>query len=415
MTKPFTVHLLTRSNAVGGAARAAQRHIASFEKLYSSTVRFEGTARVAGFRDSARHRNFFDEILTRLIRIPLRLISGFGTRPPADYGLVRGNLGRILCLRDHDLFHLHWVGDGDLSLREIGRLPGPVVWTMHDMWTFLGAERFTLTDSYIDGYRTNHGEPRGRQFVNRVFFSLKKKFWKQPIALVAPSSWMAERAKLSPITSDWPIHVIPNALDTEFWTPGDSKQSRAWLGLPEDKWVILFGAVDPMGDYNKGADLLESALDRLRTHLSPDEAEKFHIAVFGTAKRKINTAGFPVTFLGQLSDDGMRDAYRSSNVVIVPSRLENLPQVATEAASCGVPVVAFNTCGLPDAVVHEKTGLLVEAFDTEEMAAAISMLFRDRKLASRMGREGRKRAVELWSYPVVAKQYLALYSSLIDS
>lgn len=271
------------------------------------------------------------KLASQAVRIPLRAIYGFGHRSPTDYGVVSSGLGRTLSESSPRLTHLHWLGDGDLSLREIGQLPCPVVWTMHDMWTFLGAERFTMTDSYVDGYRTNHGEPRGRQFVNRVFFSLKKKLWKQPITLVAPSSWMAERAKLSPITRDWPIHVIPNALDTEFWTPGDSKQSRASLGLPEDKWVILFGAVDPMGDHNKGADLLESALNHLRGQLSPDEAEKFHIAVFGSAKRKTNNGGFPVTFLGQLSDDGMRDAYRSADVVIVPSRLENLPQVATEA------------------------------------------------------------------------------------
>ena len=278
----------------------------------------------------------------------------------------------------------------------------------------LGAERFTLTDSYVDGYRTNHGEPRGRQFVNRVFLSLKKKLWQEPITLVSPSSWLAQRARLSPITRDWPIHVIPNALDTEFWSPGSGEQSRVTLGLPQDKWVILFGAVDPLGDYNKGADLLEDALVHLKQGLSAEEAGNIHIAVFGSAKGNITAAGFPMSFLGQLGDERMRDAYRSANVVVVPSRLENLPQVATEAASCGVPVVAFNTCGLPDVVVHKKTGLLVEPFDPEEMATAIAALFRDSNLASRMGEAGRKRAVELWSYPVVAKQYLQLYATLID-
>lgn len=234
------------------------------------------------------------------------------------------------------------------------------------------------------------------------------------MTLVAPSSWMAERAKISPITSDWPIHVIPNALDTDFWTPGASKQSRASLGLPKDKWVVLFGGVVALGDHNKGADLLESALEHLRACLSPDEADRIHIAVFGPAKRKVKAAGFSLSFLGVLADNEMRDAYRSANVVIVPSRLENLPQVATEAAACGVPVVAFDTCGLPDAIVHEKTGLLVEPFNTELMGKAIARIFWDGELASLMGQAARERAEQLWSYQVVAKQYLALYSSLID-
>ena len=417
------VVIVARSLSHGGAAKATSRLVQALKTEATSFLGIETLTRghtgldsgVRGIPTSRRWRHVVVSWAVKGLRIPLRFVSGFGHRAPSDYALVSSGRGKMLTESSPCLTHLHWIGDGDLSLREIAELPRPVVWTMHDMWTFLGAERFTRNDSYLDGYRTNHGEPRGRQFVNRVFFSLKKKLWTQSITLVAPSSWMAEQAKLSPITRDWPIHVIPNALDTEFWTPGPFKRSRTALKLPEGKWVILFGAVDPLGDHNKGADLLESALAHLRISLSANEAEKVHIAVFGSVKRKIKADGFRLSFLGELEDVGMRDAYRSANVVIVPSRLENLPQVATEAAACGVPVVAFDTCGLPDAVVHEKTGILVEPFNTEEMATAVATLLRDSKLASRMGEEGRKRAVELWSYPVVAKQYLALYSSLIES
>jgi len=42
-----------------------------------------------------------------------------------------------------DLVHLHWLGDGTLSIEEIGRLPMPLVWTLHDQWAFCGAEHYT--------------------------------------------------------------------------------------------------------------------------------------------------------------------------------------------------------------------------------------------------------------------------------
>lgn len=417
------VVIVARSLSHGGASRATSRLVEALRTEATSFLGIKTLTRgqtdldsgVRGIRTSRRWHLVLVSWAVKGLRIPLRLVSGFGYRAPSDYGLISSGAGKRLAMTSPGLIHLHWIGDGDLSLREIGQLPGPVVWTMHDMWTFLGAERFTLTDSYGDGYRTNHGEPRGRQFVNRFFFLLKKRMWQEPITLVAPSSWLAERAKLSPITRDWPLHVIPNALDTDFWSPGSGQQSRVTLGLPQDKCVILFGAVDPLGDHNKGADLLEDALVHLKQGLSAEDAGNIHVAVFGSAKGKIAAAGFPVSFLGQLGAEQMRDAYRSANVVVVPSRLENLPQVATEAASCGVPVVAFNTCGLPDVVVHKKTGVLVEPFDAEEMAMAIAELFRDSTLATFMGTAGRKRAVELWSYPIVAKQYLALYSSLLHT
>ena len=411
-----------RSFSYGGAAKATSRLVEALRTEATSFLGIETLARghtgldagVRGIRASRRWHHVLVSWAVKGLRIPLRFLSGFGQRAPSDYGLISSGVGKSLAMTSPGIIHLHWIGDGDLSLREIAQLPRPVVWTMHDMWAFLGAERFTLTDSYVDGYQTNHGEPRGRQFVNRMIFSLKKHLWREPITLVAPSSWLAERARLSPITRGWPIHVIPNALDTEFWTPSGTEESRASLGLPADEWIVLFGAVDPVGDHNKGADLLEESLTGLQKMLSADERRTIHIAVFGSARRKVNTAGFPVSFLGELGDHQMRDAYRSADVVVVPSRLENLPQVATEAAACGTPVVAFNTCGLPDVVVDGETGLLVKPFDTQAMAGALLRLFHDDELAKRMGKAGRERAKNLWSYPVVAKQYLELYSSVIS-
>ncbi|MCX5968973.1 MAG: glycosyltransferase [Cyanobacteria bacterium] len=52
-------------------------------------------------------------------------------------------LGRELSRSDSDLIHLHWLGDQILSIEEIGSLPQPLVWTLHDQWAFCGAEHYT--------------------------------------------------------------------------------------------------------------------------------------------------------------------------------------------------------------------------------------------------------------------------------
>jgi glycosyltransferase involved in cell wall biosynthesis len=59
------------------------------------------------------------------------------------------------------------------------------------------------------------------------------------------------------------------------------------------------------------------------------------------------------------------------SLVVRPSRAEALPQVATEAISCGTTVVAFSIGGMPDFVLENIIGKLVAPFDTQELAQAI--------------------------------------------
>jgi len=414
------VAVFTRSFHTGGAGRAAERITDAIERFSQGTISFEWhSSDGASIADHGHLGNqpgmvlHFRRLVTKAIRVVFRLVAGFGHRPPSDYCLVPSGRGKLLSASSADLVHLHWVGDGDLSLKEIGELQRPVVWTMHDMWVFLGSERFTLTDSFTRGYpRTDTGRV-GRQFVNRFILERKMRTWSHPMTLVAPSSWLAAKAKQSPATTSWPIHVIPNALDTDLWSPGSSRDAREELGLPTDTWLVVFGAVDPMGNHNKGADLVREALQYLRGMLSRTEAENVHIAVFGESKVTPAFEGFETHSLGSLDEAKMRCVYRSANVVVVPSRLENLPQVATEAAACATPVVAFNTSGVPDVVIEGETGLLAPPYDTEALAMHIHRLYADPGLASGLGDAARERAVRLWSNEVVAKQYEELYLSLV--
>jgi len=106
-------------------------------------------------------------------------------------------------------------------------------------------------------------------------------------------------------------------------------------------------------------------------------------------------------------------AYSAADLMVVPSRQDNLPNTAIEPQACGTPVVAFNIGGLPDIVVHCETGWIAKAFDTEDLAAGILWVLGDRDRWQELSLSARARAVERFSPQIIAKQYAQIYEQVM--
>jgi glycosyltransferase involved in cell wall biosynthesis len=119
--------------------------------------------------------------------------------------------------------------------------------------------------------------------------------------------------------------------------------------------------------------------------------------------------------MGRLADDvSLALLYNACDLVVVPSRQENLPQAATEAQACGVPVVGFRCTGLPDAVLHDRTGYLAAPYDTVDLAYGIGSLLADPGRRQAMGEAARQRAEALWSPAVVSEGLLRIYREAVE-
>ena len=140
---------VNRSDLIGGAARAAHRiHSSQTRAGLDSWMRVVekvgDDARVLGGRPrgvgSIEHA-----IRGRLSRLHLHR---FRTDNPVLHSPARPDtgLGRELATSDAHILNLHWLGPATLSVGEIGRLNKPVVWTLHDMWAFCGAEHYGRDD-----------------------------------------------------------------------------------------------------------------------------------------------------------------------------------------------------------------------------------------------------------------------------
>src|SRR5207244_8567887 len=96
-----------------------------------------------------------------------------------------------------------------------------------------------------------------------------------------------------------------------------------------------------------------------------------------------------IEFLGSVPPEKVAHLIDEATLVVMPSRLEGFGLVALEAALMARPVVAARVGGLPEVVLHEQTGLLVAANDSQALAQAIVRLLEYPNIARQMGRAAR--------------------------
>jgi glycosyltransferase involved in cell wall biosynthesis len=191
--------------------------------------------------------------------------------------------------------------------------------------------------------------------------------------------------------------------------PIETKLARQLMRLPEEVPLILFGTSGANDLPHKGFDLLQSALQHLCGQI------EMHLVVFGQlAPENPPDFGFPVHYVGHLYDDlSMQALYSAVDLVAIPSRVDNLPNVGIEAMACGTPVVTFDACGLPDIVKHKETGYLAKAFDTKDFASGVKWVLADKQRHLQLCKQSRQEAEDRFSFPVIASQYQSLYETVI--
>ena len=314
---------------------------------------------------------------------------------------------------DVDIVHLHWIQNEMLSIKDISKIKKPIVWTLHDMWAFCGAEHYTNDNRWRESYNSNNRPNYESGFdLNLWTWNRKKKYWKIPIQIITPSNWLTKCAKESTLMKNWPVSVIYNPIDTDQWAPMDKKNARQLLNLSQDANLILFGALGGGKDPRKGYDLLLSALEYLKAN---NKIKKIELVVFGQSKPKSQPdLGFPIHYSGHLYDDlSLRALYSAADVMIVPSTQEAFGQTASESISCGTPVVAFGVGGLLDIVDHQINGYLAKPFDTRDLANGITWVL-ERSDSNKLGSNAREAAVEKFSEKKISESYLRIYKKLLE-
>lgn len=305
-----------------------------------------------------------------------------------------------------DVLHLHWIGDGLLSVGALAGLDVPLVWTLHDQWAFTGGCHFSgdcARYAAACGACPALGSTRDAD-LSRTVWQHKRDAWRGlRVTFIAPSVWMAARLSASSLFGDARVEVIPNGVDLDVFAPRDMMFAREVFGLPTDRKLILFGA-QRVDDPRKGLHHLQAALAAL--HHRDDLA----LAVYGAGEVTLAT-GHALHTVGTISDDRlMALLYAAADVFVAPSESDNLPNTVLEALACGTPCAAFNVGGLPEMITDGVNGALATPLDPDALARAISMLIDGDRDALRAA--ARDSAVRRFDVRAMVARCSAVYASL---
>jgi glycosyltransferase involved in cell wall biosynthesis len=407
------VHLNTHKN-FGGAARAVNRINEALNKI--------GVTSEIWHAGQCGDETIKSLLWSKIMNLRLKLLIYFGeiinylfmNRNEGIHSLqiIRSTLVKKINNSDADIVHLHWIHNEFISVSDIARIKKPIVWTLHDMWAFCGAEHLTTNSRYIDGY-SKFNRPSGENGLdlNRWTWKRKLKHWTKPMNIVTPSLWLSTKASESKIMKSWTISRIPHPIDTLIWEPLNRETSRDKLGLDNNIKIILLGAIGVFSDENKGLSLALEAFNLLHDINKQNNVE---IIIYGQQSKSLNLkTPYRIHYFEEITDDyKLRELISASNVTLIPSYIESFSLSAQESLSMGIPVVCFNESGIKELVSHKKTGYLAEPFKSSELANGLSWVISNQNSAL-LEDESRESIVNKYEERNIAMQYKNLYESVL--
>jgi glycosyltransferase involved in cell wall biosynthesis len=349
------------------------------------------------------HRSFVRRIMTRLrLTQSSRLLweqklnaldrRGVFVSGPAG----RSDLPQLPVITHADIVHLHWVA-GLLPWESFfNEVTKPLVWTLHDMQPFKGIFHYT-----VDRDRTGADAQRLNEQVRLRKVQLLRSLRPEHLTVVTPSRWLNRLSVQSEVLGRFRHQVIPYGLDTQIFRAWPAEVARGILGLPASGRLLLVVA-ERLDDYRKGLDLAVDAL------ACSAVLPRWGIAAAGAGCMRF--AGRDVFPVGSLNDPRlMALLYSAVDLVLVPSREDNLPNVILESLCCGTPVVVTPSGGCPEAVFEPRDGLVCKSLTADSLACALQAAGEIKFDRAAISAAAHAR----YDQSVTAAAYRSLYNSLL--
>jgi glycosyltransferase involved in cell wall biosynthesis len=209
-----------------------------------------------------------------------------------------------------------------------------------------------------------------------------------------------------------PIEHIPHGVDTAIFHPLDGAACKRALGIPVEKWVLMFSAVD-IRDRNKGGEELIAALRLLPVNLRR-ECLLLILGQGGEAMAQACDMAFYDA--GYITDDRIKaQLFSAADLFVFPSRGEAFGLVLLESMACGTPVLTFDIDGVTDLVRDGKTGFRVPLDDHQGLSARIAELLKNTNMRHALGEECARVVQAEFTLTQQVKRYEELYRRLLEA
>jgi phosphatidylinositol alpha-1,6-mannosyltransferase len=218
---------------------------------------------------------------------------------------------------------------------------------------------------------------------------------------------------ISTTAADAMVKIAPG-IDTDHFAPVDATALKDQLGIGNKKVIVSVGRLV----HRKGQDTLIEAMPEIVSSI-PDA----HLLMIGEGpyraylenRAKALDVQSSVTFIGRIQYADLPRYICTGDIFVMPSRsrlagleVEGLGIVYLEASACGLPVIAGNSGGAPDAVLEGKTGLVVDGRSSREVAQAVIELLSDTARCKEMGANGRQWIIKEWRWDIWATRFAEL-------
>lgn len=311
-----------------------------------------------------------------------------------------------------DIVHLHNIHGYYLNIevlfKWLARSGVPVVWTLHDCWSFTGhCTYFTLAG--CERWKSGcFACPQTRSYPASYVFDRSRKNWEQKrelfssvknLTLVPVSDWLAKLTRES-FLGDKPVVRIHNGTNTETFSPkprAETAAIRAKYGIGNR--TMLLGVASIWGERKGFSDFL-----KLRERFPENDLE---IVLVGLSGKQIAALPRGIVGISRTENvNALAELYSAADLFWNPTYEDNFPTVNLESLACGTPVCTYRTGGSPEAVSPE-TGFVVAPGDIDGIISAIEKIRSCGKSA--FAAACRSRALALFRKEDRFAEYLRLY------
>ncbi len=395
------INTVYKSGSTGRIAESLQRCLRSCND--DSLVAY-GRGQYMNDKDGYRFANEYDILVHVLMT---RLMDAHGMYSNRATNKLVNKIKEY----NPDVIHLHnihgYYMNYELLFNFLKETEIPVVWTLHDCWSFTGhCAYFTMKGCY-KWQKGCSNCPEIKSYPKSVLFDNSKENYnrkkhvfnllpKEQLTIVTPSTWLGELVRKS-FLKKYNVKVIHNGINLQDFCIRQEKNEN-------DSKICLLSVAYPWTE-RKGLIYLHKLAAAL--------TNEYNIVIIGLNKKQRKSfTEKNVTALGRIESlEDLIGWYNKADCLINPTLEDNYPTVNLESIACGTPVITFPTGGSVESVINNETGWVTADSSLESLLEKIKLIKKKDKITANRCRSN---ATSFFDERKCFQEYINLYHSLVN-